>query len=502
MGFWEKMDCVATATCEKAVIYIRNSADIGQENSCTIQEEKCRAFAEQHGFEVIAVYADRGKSGLNAEGRPEFQAMMERVKTDDSFRRIIVLDISRWGRFPDTDLSAHYESICRQHGKEVIYVSHGIVEKDRRHKIAHQIHKEIDRLQAAEYSETLSEKTKAGAIKVAQQGYRPGGAPPYGMQRVMLNEQKQRDRVLEPGQRKGLQNGRTILEPGDPAMRAIIHEIFTLFAKEDYSEKQIAGHLNSKGIPSPGGVLWSPGTIHKILCDEQYAGSVVYNKTSGPLKSKSKPNPRDEWIVTPSSYEAIIERELFDKARDKIHARKRQFSAEEIQQILKSVFDKYGLLSMPLIRIEDAALKQRHIQEKFGSIPEAFQVFYPDIIATIKNLIFKTIAQEAKNVLTYNNFLVVDEAFTIRIEPAMPLPYGYGYQWFFRQDMRTVVDITLGIPLSDEDKPEILGYFPLPRLIARDEIFQLTDQSLSKMEMYGYTGIDFILELIRSHNDM
>jgi len=157
---------------------------------------------------------------------------------------------------------------------------------------------------------------------------------------------------------------------------------------------------------------------------------------------------------------------------------------------------------MPLIRIEDAALKQRHIQEKFGSIPEAFQVFYPDIIATIKNLIFKTIAQEAKNVLTYNNFLVIDEAFTIRIEPAMPLPYGYGYQWFFRQDMRTVVDITLGIPLSDEDKPEILGYFPLPRLIARDEIFQLTDQSLSKMEMYGYTGIDFILELIRSHNDM
>jgi len=36
---------------------------------------------------------------------------------------------------------------CRQHGKEVIFVSHGIVEKDRRLKVPHQILKEIDRLQ-------------------------------------------------------------------------------------------------------------------------------------------------------------------------------------------------------------------------------------------------------------------------------------------------------------------------------------------------------------------
>jgi hypothetical protein len=81
--WWAKQDCVATATCEKVVIYLRNSADIGQENFCDTQEEKCRAFA------------DRGKSGLNAEGRPGFQALLVRVKTDNSFRDIIVLDISR-----------------------------------------------------------------------------------------------------------------------------------------------------------------------------------------------------------------------------------------------------------------------------------------------------------------------------------------------------------------------------------------------------------------------
>jgi len=189
MTWWKKND-VATIECRCAVIYCRNSADIGQENSCEIQEEKCRAFAEKNGFEIIAVYADRGKSGLDAEGRPEFQALLERVETDDSFHYVIVLDVSRWGRFQDIDLSGHYETICKKYGKEVIFVSHGIIEKDPKRKLLHQLHKDIDRFQAAEYSETLSEKTKAGAVKVAQQGFRPGGSPPYGMRRVMLDEQK------------------------------------------------------------------------------------------------------------------------------------------------------------------------------------------------------------------------------------------------------------------------------------------------------------------------
>jgi len=502
--FWEKMDNVATATCINGAIYDRNSTTIGQENSCDIQYEHNMAFAKKHNIEVIGVYEDRGKSGLNAEGRPGFQALMKRVVEDNSFSVILVYDVSRWGRFPDTDLAAYYEAVCRRHGKKVIYTESDKFDLSEEDMLLKKLDIHLKRHQAADYSKVLSKKTKAGAMKVAQQGYRPGGSPPYGMQRVMLNEQKQRDRVLEPGQRKGLQNGRTILEPGDPVMRAVVHEIFELFVEQDYSEKQIAGYLNSKGIPSPGGVLWSSATIHRILTDEQYAGAVVYNKTSGIFgeKSKFKQNPRDQWIVTPGSYEIIIDPELFGKAREKILARRRQFSAEEIQRILKSVFEKYGLLTVPLIRIEELALTQRHIREKFGSIPEAFQSFYPEIIETIKDAIFREIASEAKNVLTHNNFLVVDETFTVRIEPALPLPYGYGYQWFFRQDMRTVVDITLGIPLSDDDKPEILGYFPLPRLMARTEIFQLTDQSFSKMEMYGYTGIDFIRELIRAHNNM
>ena len=243
MKFWENMGSVATATSIRAVIYGRNSADIGQENSCDIQYENNMAFAKKHGIEVIDVFEDRGKSGLNAEGRPAFQALMKRVVEDPSFALILVNDVSRWGRFPDTDLSAYYESFCRQHGKNVIYTDSGKFDPSKEGEFAERLMIQIKRHQAADYSKVLSKKTKDGAMHVARQGYRPGGAPPYGMRRVMLNEQKQRDRVLEPGQRKGLQNGRTILEPGDPVMQAIIGQVSP--TGERWWRVFLTGHVDS-----------------------------------------------------------------------------------------------------------------------------------------------------------------------------------------------------------------------------------------------------------------
>src|SRR5690606_8085461 len=157
----------------KAVAYYRHSAEIGQENSVEIQQDNVRAFAQQHGIEIINEFADRGKSGLNAEGRPAFNEMMEWVRTRDDFALIFVLDVSRWGRFQDTDLSAHYESLCTQHGKQVIYTNIGFTRDEDR--LINQLRKSIDRYQSAEYSRTLSKKVFEGAAKVAHLGYRPGG---------------------------------------------------------------------------------------------------------------------------------------------------------------------------------------------------------------------------------------------------------------------------------------------------------------------------------------
>jgi DNA invertase Pin-like site-specific DNA recombinase len=109
----------------RAVAYYRHSAEIGQENSVEIQRDKVRKFAKKHGIEIIHEFADRGKSGLNAEGRPAFNELMKWSATRKDFDLVLVLDISRWGRFQDRDLSAYYECLCGNKGKQVIYTSIG-----------------------------------------------------------------------------------------------------------------------------------------------------------------------------------------------------------------------------------------------------------------------------------------------------------------------------------------------------------------------------------------
>jgi len=102
------------------VAYYRHSAQDRQENSIPIQQDQVRQFAREQGIEIIEEFADAGKSGLNAEDRPAFTEMMDDwVKQKHDFDYVLCLDVSRWGRFQDIDLSAQYSAECKRHGKQV-----------------------------------------------------------------------------------------------------------------------------------------------------------------------------------------------------------------------------------------------------------------------------------------------------------------------------------------------------------------------------------------------
>lgn len=494
-AWWTRVNDQADGqTRIRAVAYYRHSAEIGQENSVEIQRDNVRAFAAKHDLEIIEEFADRGKSGLNAEGRPAFNEMMEWVRTRDDFALILVLDVSRWGRFQDTDLSAHYESLCTQHGKQVIYTHIGFTKDEDR--LINQLRKSIDRYQSAEYSRTLSKKVFEGAAKVAHQGYRPGGPPPYGFHRLMLDEDKQPDRILQPGQRKAVQNGRVVLVPGDPSQVEIVQEIFVLFAEKGYAERQIAGHLNAKGIPSPGGVRWSETSVRHILTNQQYAGAVVYNRTTQRLKTKRRTNPREQWIVTPDAYEPVISPELFDAAQSILDGRKRRYTREQMLTRLRQLYEKYNVVTSRLIRFDDECPAPSTYASKFGGLSGAFQAMFSDVLQRIRNDVFEAICQEARLVDEHDDFIVINRDFTVLIQPSVPIPDGYGAFWAFRPDRRPTVDITLGVPLSDEGDHEILGYLALPRLMVPQPWVRLSAGTEARIELHGYNGLELIRDLL------
>ena len=94
----------STETKAKAVAYYRHSAEDRQENSIPIQKEQIRNFAKENGIEIVKEFQDAGKSGLSTEKRDGFNAMLEKVISDDDFEYVLILNVSRLGRFQDLSL--------------------------------------------------------------------------------------------------------------------------------------------------------------------------------------------------------------------------------------------------------------------------------------------------------------------------------------------------------------------------------------------------------------
>jgi hypothetical protein len=137
------------AFAKRAVAYYRHSAQERQENSVEIQQDQVRKFAADNGVEIIEEFIDRGKTGLIMEGRDAFKRMLSGIETGKiDCDYVLVLDVSRWGRFQDTDIAAYYTSLCAMHGKPVIYASIGFPPES---DLIHTLRINIERYQAANY---------------------------------------------------------------------------------------------------------------------------------------------------------------------------------------------------------------------------------------------------------------------------------------------------------------------------------------------------------------
>lgn len=66
-------------TIKKAAMYVRMSTD-HQKYSTENQADAIRAYAQQRNIEIIAHYADEGKSGLKLKGRDSLNRLISDVQ--------------------------------------------------------------------------------------------------------------------------------------------------------------------------------------------------------------------------------------------------------------------------------------------------------------------------------------------------------------------------------------------------------------------------------------
>jgi len=354
----------------------------------------------------------------------------------------------------------------------------------------------IESYRAATYSRELSDKVFRGCAKIVEQGFRAGGLPPYGLHRLLLDEQHSPVQVLKPGQRKSIQNQRVTLTPGDPNHVAIVRRIFTEFVRNHYEPKRVAEGLNSEGIPSPRGSRWSGSTIFSILTNESYIGTIIYNKTGQRLQSPTKYNPPGEWIRKEGAFEAIVERELFLKAQSIIAEKKafleKMYSDPEMLAKLKQLYKDRGMISQRQIAARRNMLPASTYVHHFESLDMAFQQMFAEVHDKTRQAVMKELNNDARHVEKFDNYVVVNDSFSLVIQPSVPVPYGYGVYWSFRPDERMEVDMTLGVPLSNNGHHNILGYLTFPRMLALPRNIRLFSTSEDILSLYGYKTLEII----------
>src|ERR1700720_567903 len=170
-----------------AAQYLRMSTE-HQQYSLENQSVAIQRYAESHNFEVIQTYSDAARSGIGLKQRIGLQQLLKTVVSGTSiYRAILVYDVSRWGRFQDTDEAAHYEFLCKSSGVPVHYCAETFANDG---TLPSLIMKTLKRTMAAEYSRELGVKVLAGQKRLAGLGFKQGGMPGYGLRRMLISSER------------------------------------------------------------------------------------------------------------------------------------------------------------------------------------------------------------------------------------------------------------------------------------------------------------------------
>lgn len=299
----------------KAALYIRLSkedGDKGESNSVTSQREILKEFLKlQPDIELYDIYVDDGWSGTNFD-RPDFTRMMEDIYSGN-VNCVIVKDLSRFGR-NYTDSGNYLDNVFVRLRIRFIALNNGVDTASNNMTAATQcISVGVTNVINESVAATTSVNVR-GTLNVNRtQGKFIGSFPTYGY----LKDPNDHHKLIV-----------------DEEVAPVVRSIFERFVAGK-SIIGIAKELNEEGIPNPSKYkklkgfnykhpvgksndgLWPDSSVRRILQNEMYIGNMVQGKnTTISYKIKQcRSIPKEDWIVVENTHEAIVSKEIFEKAQ-------------------------------------------------------------------------------------------------------------------------------------------------------------------------------------------
>jgi DNA invertase Pin-like site-specific DNA recombinase len=357
-----------------AAQYLRMSTD-RQEYSLENQAQAIARYAESHGLRVVTTYSDPARTGVAFRKRKGLQKLIQDViQKQASYKAILVYDVTRWGRFQDTDESAYYEFSCKSAGIPVHYCAETFSNNG---AFPNLIMKTLKRIMAGEYSRELGVKVLDGQRRGAALGFRQGGTPGYGLRRLLVAADGSPKQVLAQGERKSIASDRIILVPGPAKEVRCVQDIYRMFIKTRMSFTDIARELNRRGTNYLDGAEWNLRAIRTILTHGKYAGSNVFGRYSARLYTAPVRRPRSEWTVVPGIFDAVIEPKTQAEALRLIEwadaKSPRNKSNDDLLNNLRAILTKEGKITTELVEHASNTPSVHSYKVRFGALSHAYE---------------------------------------------------------------------------------------------------------------------------------
>ena len=280
-----------------AFILARYSTDNQNPDSIEVQVDKCTEWCHSHALPVLGIFADYATSGMK-DTRPQYEAMMAQLRQGLA-DTVVIYDQSRmfrkmmaWFAFRD-ELSGM--------GVAVVSVTQPMIGKDLRDPTNFLTEGSMalfNQIWALQTRQKVMEKMRY----MARNGQHTGGKPPLGYQ---------------------VEDGKLVI---CEAEAAIVRRIFAEYAGGK-SYKQIIAGLNADGLTTKRGTPFGANSLHDLLHNEKYIGTLVYGKSLHAADgTRNTHGDNDTAIRLENAIPPIVDPEIFDAAQKRMGLNKRQQS--------------------------------------------------------------------------------------------------------------------------------------------------------------------------------
>ena len=234
-------------------------------------------------------YIDEGLSGISTKRRENFNRMVDDAARD-KFDLIITKEISRFAR--NTLDSIRYTRELLADGVGVFFQNDNINTLDEDSELRLSIMSSI----AQDELRKLSSRVKFGHQQAIKQSVVLGNSRIFGYRK---------------------DNKRLVIDEDQAPM---VHELFELYATDEYSMKQLETLFWEKGYRNLNGKKIAHSTMSNMIANPKYKGWYVGNKVKvvDMFTKKQKFLPPEEWVMfkdeTGEIVPAIVSEELWEQA--------------------------------------------------------------------------------------------------------------------------------------------------------------------------------------------